>query len=639
MTKLTLLEMVRSMLLTEGRIEDAKRLATTKNWAKSESFNEIFDDLVEISTKINPNHKYLQWLINIYDGQKFNDDYINNLIEILQYFDRNNNKFKKRDIQQYQSFSELEATVLNISQQKRRDIDIVPGTEVIYDDPAFVVLIPETHEASCHYGLGSTWCTANSKSTYYKDYRRVGELYYIISRTKPTKDPTYKMAVRLTFQTNNEFPPKPKIAEIRNAPNELLDEETLKQNSSPEVLKVILDDFNKKWQEWFKENKKKLKQEYLRQSEAERQEQERREAEQRYYEEQRRLERIRRRQQQDERREQGEYEDYEIVHALRQFLIEEGDFEAENPEEIERITEEIEMVNNEINQITNDFGQNPDDETERLGFLRTRLEELEEELDGVLGGDIYELVEERYKHYGELTIFTNNYDDKEWAIGTDDEANRAMEEYAQGLIDDRGVLGREFWADYINGDSVADQFEDDVEVWVRDSPDSYLDDDDKELTGHAQNQYDEKEEEYNEKEEEKTRIEERISEIENLKGSEIDENIQQELEELTSDLEDINSDLDRLTDEMYDIENDDDNKEYSEDAIQRAIDNYLDDIRRDPISFLRDMGIDDFREYADEDAARQDLANEDRGGALSGYDGDEHEIEFNGTYYYIYRIN
>ena len=39
----------------------------------------------------------------------------------------------------------------------------------------------------------------------------------------------------------------------------------------------------------------------------------------------------------------------------------------------------------------------------------------------------------------------------------------------------------------------------------------------------------------------------------------------------------------------------------------------------------------------DEDEMKEDLYDTDRAGELAYYDGDEHEEEVNGEYYYIYR--
>lgn len=266
MCALKLLNIFESALLTENRIDDAKNIATELGLGME------LPSIVILSTSINPNHKYLNWLVRNYTD--FAKNGAEDVEEILTFFDRNNAKFKKRDINQYTSYNELEDAVLKISNQKRREIEIVPGTRVIFDDDAFVVLVPETRAASCGYGLGTTWCTANrTDETHYRQYRNEGELYYIISRTKPTNDPTYKMAIRLVFDDGTKFPPVSAIAEVRDAKNKMITADVLNANSSPGVTKVIMDDFNIKWDLWWSEMGEELKlkkEEAIKQAEYER---------------------------------------------------------------------------------------------------------------------------------------------------------------------------------------------------------------------------------------------------------------------------------------------------------------------------------------------------------------------------------
>ena len=66
--------------------------------------------------------------------------------------------------------------------------------EKVYESDRYVVMVPETKEASCYYGAGTKWCTAQTDRDYFTNYKERGELYYIIDKTKPTSDPFYKIA-------------------------------------------------------------------------------------------------------------------------------------------------------------------------------------------------------------------------------------------------------------------------------------------------------------------------------------------------------------------------------------------------------------------------------------------------------------
>jgi hypothetical protein len=116
--------------------------------------------------------------------------------------------------------------------------------------------------------------------------------------------------------------------------------------------------------------------------------------------------------------------------------------------------------------------------------------------------------------------------------------------------------------------------------------------------------------------------------------------LKNELSDLQSEIGRYENEISDLESEIEDIEYGDEYKEYSEEAIERAVEQRLTDIRRDPVGELENLGITDLSYYIDEDALIDDVINIDgRGNGLASYDGVENEIEYNGTTYYIYRIN
>ena len=630
MEELKLLNVVKTVILSENRIDDAKKLAQ-KIGVEETSFNQ----LLAISERVNPNHKYLRWLTE--HLKTFDEKFVNDVIELLQYFDRNPTKFKKRDIAQYNSISELEHTILKVANQKRREVEIVEGTRVLYDDDKFVVLIPETKAASCHYGLGTTWCTANKESDFYRNYRKDGELYYIISRSKPTSDPTYKMAVRLVFDSDGDYPPNAGIAEIRDAQNTQIQEGDLTENSSANVLTAVRQDFNKKWEIWWGKMAAPLKKQ--REEEAIKTAKERAErAERDRLDAQRNAVRnLERQNEREARREAGEYDDDDVVHALRQYLIEEGDWEAGDEEEVNRISAEITNINDQIEDLEQrviDFPDDADTYNQQLDELRDRLEILEGELNDATGGDIYELHREGYDHHGELAVFTDNYNGKEWAIGTDDEADAARRADLESFIDEfRNQPGMGFTAGYIDnfidGDEVANDYEDDVDGMVRESPSDYISDD-PEFSEEGQRLIDEKQEQIVE-------LETKRSELEDQKY-ELEAN-DEDTSDIDSELEDVETEIADLESEIEDIRDDDDYKEYTEEQIEAAVQRRLDEFRDDPIRELNDWGVEDFSRYVDEEKLIDSVIEDDGRGQLSSYDGEERETTYNGTTYYIYLLN
>ncbi len=88
--------------------------------------------------------------------------------------------------------------------------------------------------------------------------------------------------------------------------------------------------------------------------------------------------------------------------------------------------------------------------------------------------------------------------------------------------------------------------------------------------------------------------------------------------------------------------------EAAKDRISSDIADRIEEELEDPIRyFVHDQGmysIEDLLKapfiYIDIDAAAQDAVDTDgRGHFLSGYDGEENDIDINGTTYFIYRTN
>jgi hypothetical protein len=64
----------------------------------------------------------------------------------------------------------------------------------------------------------------------------------------------------------------------------------------------------------------------------------------------------------------------------------------------------------------------------------------------------------------------------------------------------------------------------------------------------------------------------------------------------------------------------------------------MDEIRHDPVGHLDDYGY-DVSNFIDLDELKRDLINEASYGYISGYNDSYDEINVNGTYYVVMRIN
>ena len=76
--------------------------------------------------------------------------------------------------------------------------------EVVYEDSNWLILVPKTKEASCHYGGGqSRWCTASKSSNYYDHYAKQGPLYMILHKEDMNKAPSESRSHQFHFESNS----------------------------------------------------------------------------------------------------------------------------------------------------------------------------------------------------------------------------------------------------------------------------------------------------------------------------------------------------------------------------------------------------------------------------------------------------
>lgn len=591
------------MLLLENRIKRAKEKYNNQPLTDTE-----WQKIIKFSSSISPNHKYLDWIVKVFIDmvgmpstgvQEFQtEEFLTKIINLIKSFEKVKNKLDKKDLYSYKSFSDLKKSLDGV----KRVIDTHHESEVVYEDDRFKVVVPQSHAASCYYGAGTKWCTAAKDSdNQFKNYNREGKLFYILDKSLPTSNRFYKIALNKTYLGKNEFYDAP-------------DDPIFVDDINYIVSSPIMDAINSYFQYNYAEEIEKISEEE-KQRELERQSRDNEWAE-------RRRQRIAELNAQAELRKQlGEWdmEDPttigEKANALMDFLIYQGDWN-DNEEEIENIKDAIDNLRSEMENdpevIENPSGEAAQDYGEDLNNLEDELNELIEDKPTVY--DIFYDERDDYGHYG-LTIF--EYDGAEYAVGDDDEADEAAFEQVRQLIDDIGYEGFSTWAveRHVDGDMVADYMYEWIEEDVRNEPEIYLSDDDRELNSEAEKEIE--------------LLEEEIGELE------------ESLEDMEEDWE-IEETEDRIYDlqeKIEEIEEDDDNYEWSEEALDSAIEGRLEEIRNDPIRYIEDYEL-DISNFIDEDDFVESVVNDDgRGNSLSSYDGEEYESDFNDTTYYIYRTN
>lgn len=179
-----------SILLKEGRKEDLKKKYSSK-------FNEEdLDFILNISDLIEFNHKYTDFVLKNTDGDgELNTDELEELIGLIKDFDKYQSQFPKKDINQYVSVNEL-AAVINYTREKKKGKELENQAKKIYEDDKFVIIKPQTEEASCKYGSNTKWCVTSKGSGHFQRYTSGRQsLYFIINKTNSTNKNYSKVAI------------------------------------------------------------------------------------------------------------------------------------------------------------------------------------------------------------------------------------------------------------------------------------------------------------------------------------------------------------------------------------------------------------------------------------------------------------
>jgi TolA-binding protein len=314
--------------------------------------------------------------------------------------------------------------------------------------------------------------------------------------------------------------------------------------------------------------------------------------------------------------EQGD-ETGEKAHALFDNLVNNGEIEQLSDEDNEKLT----ILRRKLQDLEQEY-EGLDDNDERAYELQETIDETQTEIEELEenDADVYMMYASRYTHYGlqQFEVLIPGFKDREYTVGTYEEMDEAALQYAKSYVDDIGADGfsESFIEDYLDVDAIVNMAEEDYDYQIRDYPDSYFSDSDYELTY-----------------EQEQRIEQLESQIEDLE--------QQKLE-LDSDddnyyeyEEDLDNQIEALQEELDNIEVD---TEPTEDMIENKVNELVRDVRRDPLDYLKNYGL-DIKEYIDEDELAQGLADSEGWGFMNGYDNRYDSEEVNGVTYYIMRTN
>lgn len=548
--------------------------------------------------------KYWDWVGKNFDAINFQSNFLD-LVNNLRYFDKISSNLPITDINSYKNLEQLVNALQDYAKRARRDYTEMEGGKVVFDDGRFFVVNPQTHDASCHYGKGTKWCTASGSDQQFKQYNEDGKLFYILDRNADSSDPFYKVALLKKFNGDKTF-------YLANDETTNIFPAHIGQNKYDAIMQKVDEYLKSEYGEQIKfyEDKEKARKE--------------KETQERL-----RIQRLmnQKREECDERRIENEWalgpdcpEEGLMAHALLKWLDDNGDVDVRTRED----EVEINRIKSEIDRLQNEYDNSENVETDLLdeiSELEEELQELEKKID-VYNispvGEYYDMIR--------FEVIDAELDDREYAVGTEEQVQRSCEEKVEQLIDDIGYEGfnKSFVSHYIDDDAVADWAEDLYSEDVYNNPEIYLDESDRELSSEQEDKISIL----------KYKIEKTEHEIENLEELKDDEN-GDDINEKIDELRDMISELE---DEITDIESEPDG-EFPDELIQEKIDELVQDVKRDVESFMQEHGL-EYENFIDKERFIEGAIDVDGyGHTLNGYDGTIDEVEVEGQWFHVMRID
>jgi hypothetical protein len=508
-----------------------------------------------------------------------------------------------KDINQYKTFAELYSAIEQYETRIRRTVKSIEGADIVYENDQFTVVAPLTTAASCYYGAGTKWCTASSAdNTHFNNYMKDGKLFYILDKTKATSDRFYKVALLKKFDGDESY---------FDAPDNKFTNGWIMGTNELARIKQYIDlyireRYAKELEIWGDKEKAAIERKRLQRVEEQRIENQLiNEANERRANDEWSLDNL------------SEGDMGSCAHALFNFLISEGTFEEKTPENIERLQQaeaQLEVLQNRL-----DNEENANEDTD----LVSEIEALEDEITELKNlKDVYNILP-----VGDYVLkeFTTTDFQGRWKVGDSDDTEREAIRYVKDLIGDMGYEGfnESFVTEHFDEDSYKVYLREFFESDVYDSPESYLDDSDRELSrGQVA----------------------RITELkEIIQGLEFErDSLDDEDEEYGSEYERLNDEITILQEEIQEIEDDPDG-DYDSDKLDDVVESRVSDYKYDAKDFHSTFFGDDFKQWVvdngfinEDDFAQAVVDSDGYGATLNNYDGSEDSISFEGETYYIF---
>ena len=360
-----------------------------------------------------------------------------------------------------------------------------------------------------------------------------------------------------------------------------------------------------------------------------------------------------------------------MANAVFDYMVQEGDIEyldgpeREELEDLERRMEELEerIDNEEDSEIVDELENEQND-------LQSEIDELKDK-----DNDVYDLMPEG-SHYDLYTFRSihNNSSGNVYAVGTEREADSSLEEYYDEMVNDLSNFSKNTLSYHIDGDEVAEYYEEAIREWVMDDPENY--DVSRETSGSQDNEIKKLQNQkrflqietylissgarsplteegveslkyfkFNdymnnilvvEWSENKWQIYQNGKKVESVTYEDEDEDGEHESDN-ESRVEEIENEIEGIDEEIQDIRDDPDG-DLNESEIEEAVEDRLGEIKDDPMGWLDEMG-DDYNNFIDRQSLLNDLIDEGSYGDLNGYNNEYDTVSVNDSTFVVMRID
>lgn len=213
-----------------------------------------------------------------------------------------------------------------------------------------------------------------------------------------------------------------------------------------------------------------------------------------------------------------------------------------------------------------------------------------------------------------------------FTVGTDNEMMSSSKQSLEEMIDEMGYEGfnKSLLEEFIDEEEVSYYAKDFYEDDVYSNPESYLDDDKRMLSNKQKEQVDIFEMR-------KDRLNRSIEQFLNGLGGENDEWYRRKIKELEGIVEEFDEEIEMIKG--------DPDGDYPEDLVSQVIDDNVREVKRNPMQFLVDFGL-DFSNFINKKKFIEEIINTDGyGHTLNRYDGSADEVFVDGDLFFIMRID